>query len=77
MARALEDLQLTARQGGVGFFAVASGDDRVAGTPDDQQRHLFREIEAIGGGDALPLGADYRAQGRQKGLAASRLGEEA
>ena len=31
--------------------------------PDDQQGHGRGEVEPVGGGDPLPVGADHRAQG--------------
>ena len=75
MADAVEDLEAAAGQRGVGVFAVGDGDDRVAVAPDDQQRQGLGQVEAVEGGDALAVGADDRAQGREEGLAALGVGE--
>ena len=75
VADALEDLEAAVGQLAVGLFGVGDGDDRVAVAPDDQQRQRLGQVEAVEGGDALALGADDRAQGREEGLAALGIGE--
>src|SRR4029077_9544159 len=71
----LEDLQAAGRKPGVGLFAMGGRGDRVAVPPDEQEREILGEVEAVERLYPLALGADDRAQRGEECLAPLRVGE--
>ena len=70
VADPLEDLEPAAGNRLMRVLAVADGDDRVIGAPDDQDGDRLGQVEAVGGVDALAAGADHGADGGEESGAA-------